>query len=119
VVTHGKLPFRTCFKFGRQRLKFKIVQPLTVHLSPSVFVHLLRVRADGFVGRCVSLFLSERDAMPRLRNFDTEPPSSYCYEFQPDHRLETPLTRTPPPICTFVPDSQTALIWRTVNAAND
>jgi hypothetical protein len=119
VVTHGKLPFRTCFKFGRQRLKFKIVQPLTVHLSPSVFVHLLRVRADGFVGRCVSLFLSERDAMSRLRNFDTEPPSSYCYEFQPDHRLETPLTRTPPPICTFVPDSQTALIWRTVNAAND
>jgi hypothetical protein len=119
VVTHGKLPFRTCFKFGRQRLKLKIVQPLTVHLSPPVFVHLLRVRADGFVGQCVSLFLSARDAMPRLRNFDTEPPSSYCYEFQPDHRLETPLTRTPPPICTFVPDSQTALIWRTVNAAND
>jgi hypothetical protein len=27
--------------------------------------------------------------MTRLRNFDTEPPSSYCYEFQPDNRLES------------------------------
>jgi hypothetical protein len=25
----------------------------------------------------------------RLRNFDTEPPSSYCYEFQPDNRLKS------------------------------
>jgi hypothetical protein len=33
--------------------------------------------------------------------------------------LETPLTRTPPPICTFAPGSQTALIWRAVGAAND
>jgi hypothetical protein len=57
--------------------------------------------------------------MPRLRNFDIEPPSSYCYELQPDHRLETPLTRTPPPICTFAPGSLIALIWRAVDAAND
>jgi hypothetical protein len=27
--------------------------------------------------------------MPRLRNFDTEPPSSYCYEFRSDNRLES------------------------------
>jgi hypothetical protein len=27
--------------------------------------------------------------MTRQRNFDTEPPSSYCYEFQPDNRLES------------------------------
>jgi hypothetical protein len=27
--------------------------------------------------------------MPHLRNFDTEPPPSYCYEFQPDNRLES------------------------------
>jgi hypothetical protein len=26
--------------------------------------------------------------MPRLRNFDTEPPCSYCYESQPNTRLE-------------------------------
>jgi hypothetical protein len=27
--------------------------------------------------------------LPRLRNFDTKPPSSYCYELQPEHRLES------------------------------
>lgn len=27
--------------------------------------------------------------MPRLRNFDTEPHHSYCYEFQSDNRLES------------------------------
>jgi hypothetical protein len=27
--------------------------------------------------------------MPRLRNFDTKPPPSYCYEFQPNDRLES------------------------------
>jgi hypothetical protein len=27
--------------------------------------------------------------MPHLRNFDTEPPSSYCYEFRSDNRLES------------------------------
>jgi hypothetical protein len=39
-------------------------------------------------GRCVFLFLN-RARTPRMRNFDTEPPSSYCYELQPDHRLES------------------------------
>ena len=37
----------------------------------------------------ISLVRSERDTMSRLRNFDTEPPSSYCYEFQSDNRLES------------------------------
>jgi len=27
--------------------------------------------------------------MPRLRNFDTEPYSSSCYEVEPDNRLES------------------------------
>ena len=27
--------------------------------------------------------------MPRLRNFDTEPRYSYCYEFRSDNRLES------------------------------
>jgi hypothetical protein len=38
-------------------------------------------------GRCVSLFL--RGLKPRVRNFDTEPPSSYRYELQLHHRLES------------------------------
>jgi hypothetical protein len=27
--------------------------------------------------------------MPRLRNFDTEPQCPYCYEAEPDNRLES------------------------------
>jgi hypothetical protein len=27
--------------------------------------------------------------MSRLRNFDTEPQSSYCYKVEPDNRLES------------------------------
>jgi hypothetical protein len=30
-----------------------------------------------------------RETNARVRNFDTEPPSSYCYELQPDLRLES------------------------------
>lgn len=68
----------------------------------------------------VFLLFDDNEAVKlRPRNFDTEPPCSCCHELQPDHRLETPLTRTPPPICTFAPGSQTALIWRAVGAAND
>ena len=37
--------------------------------------------------RCRVYFsiLKQRDAMPRLRNLDTVPRSSYRYEFQPAH----------------------------------
>ncbi|MGZ5025434.1 MAG: hypothetical protein ACXWBS_11275, partial [Chthoniobacterales bacterium] len=42
------------------------------------------------VGRCVSLLFEASEAgMPRLRNFDTQPRSSYCYEVEPDNRLES------------------------------
>src|SRR3981189_2188992 len=42
------------------------------------------------VGWCVSLlFKASVTRMPRLRNFDTRPPSSYCYEFRSDNRLES------------------------------
>jgi hypothetical protein len=34
--------------------------------------------------------------------------------FNPAITWKAALTRTPPPICTFAPGSQTALIWRTV-----
>jgi hypothetical protein len=70
-------------------------------------------------GRCVFLLFEYSAAwLPRPRNFDTRPLCSYCYELQPEHRLETSLTRTPPPICAFAQGSQTALIWRAVGAAN-
>jgi hypothetical protein len=52
----------------------------------------------------ISLVRSQRDEKRRaLRNFDTELPSSYCYEFQPEHRWKASLTCTPPPICTYAP----------------
>src|SRR6266702_410972 len=41
------------------------------------------------------------------------------YELSTQHRLETPLTYRPPPICTSALGSQTALVWRAVDAAND
>jgi hypothetical protein len=122
AVTHGKLSYYACFNFRRQRPKPEIVQSPAAHLNPSVpSVHLPRLqRLPGSSVATVLLLFDDNEAlMPRQRNFDTEPPCSCCHEFQPDHRLETPLTRTPPPICTFAPGSQTALIWRAVGAAND
>ena len=42
------------------------------------------------VGLCEYLLLKASEAQcPRLRNFDTELPSSYRYEAQPDPRLES------------------------------
>jgi hypothetical protein len=35
------------------------------------------------------LFKASEATMPHLRNFDTKPPSSYCYEFRCDNRLES------------------------------
>jgi hypothetical protein len=42
------------------------------------------------VGLCEYLLLKASEAQcPHLRNFDTELPSSYCYEFKSDNRLES------------------------------
>jgi hypothetical protein len=59
VVTHGKLPFRTRFKFGRQRLKFKIVQSLAgpqpaVFSPPSSFTRF----ASALTGSSADAYLS-------------------------------------------------------------
>jgi hypothetical protein len=56
--------------------------------------------------------------MPRLRNFDTEPPSSYCYEFQSDNRLESVANAHTAADLHVRPVSQTALVSRAVDAAN-
>ena len=61
-------------------------RPQPVCLSPLDPFHLRRVRC----GRPVRISLVEsRGVTPRSRNFDTELPSSYCYELQPDHRWES------------------------------
>jgi len=54
--------------------------------QPSRSVHLRR----GSCGCPVRISLVEpRGVTPRPRNFDTEPPSPYCYELQPDRRWES------------------------------
>jgi hypothetical protein len=70
----------------------KLFSRYAAHLSPYI-VNPLRCSAFGaavVVGWRVSLlFEASETRMPRLRNFDTEPPSSYCYEAQPEHRLKS------------------------------
>jgi hypothetical protein len=90
-ITPGKLSFHVCFKFSRPRPNIKIVQ------SPRRFVQPVRLNPPTCIafgvteaGRCASLlFEANETRMPRLRNFDTEPHSSYCYEVLPDNRLES------------------------------
>jgi hypothetical protein len=57
--------------------------------------------------------------MSRLRNFDTEPPFSYCYEFRSDNRLESVANVHPAADLHARPVPQTALVSRAVGAAND
>jgi hypothetical protein len=92
----------------------KTVRRSATHLNPSIVARsLLRHRRCGcrWLSR-ISLVREARPRMSRLRNFDTEPLSSYCYELQPYIARKASLTRAPPPICTSAPGSQTALIWR-------
>jgi hypothetical protein len=59
---------------------------LPAHFNPSAYFAFDAVVA----GWCVSLlFETNETRVPRLRNFDTDLPSSYCYEFQSDNRLES------------------------------
>ena len=88
---YGKLSLHVLFQFSRPRPNAKkLFSRYAAYLSPSV---LTRSRASPSAlagGWCVSLlFETNGTAMPRLRNFDTEPQSPYCYEVEPDNRLES------------------------------
>jgi hypothetical protein len=70
-------------------------------------------------GRCVSLLFEANEArMPRLRNLNTEPYSSYRYEVKPDNRLESVANAHTAADLHVRPVSQTALVSRAVDAAN-
>ena len=90
VIAHDKLSFHVCFKFSRQRPNIEIVQPQFRFVWPTRLpARVLRFRCCRR-GRCASLlFKANETRMPRLRNFDTEPHSSYCYEVDLDNRLES------------------------------
>jgi hypothetical protein len=57
--------------------------------------------------------------MPALRNFDTKPHSSYCYEVRSDNRLESVANAHTAADLHVRPVSQTALVSKTVGGAND
>jgi hypothetical protein len=120
VIAHGKLSYYTRFKFGRRRLNY-IVQPLRRLVQP-VRSNTFTCFAFGVVAvACFVSLLFEASGtfMTRLRNFDTEPPSSYCYEFQPDNRLESVANAHTAADLHVRPVSQTALVSRAVGVAND
>lgn len=76
----------------------------------------LRVQVPRFRNRrrmawCVSLlFEANETRMPRMRNFDTEPLSSYRYEVEPDNRLESVANAHTAADLHVRPVSQTALV---------
>src|SRR6266567_3421293 len=76
MIAHSKLSYHVCFKFSRSR-------PNTKNRS------VASPPRDCRLAVRISLVQSERGTMPHLRNFDTEPPPSYCYELRCDNRLES------------------------------
>ena len=57
--------------------------------------------------------------MPRLRNFDTEPRSPYCYEVEPGIRSESVANAHTAADLRVRPVSKTALVLKIVGAASD
>src|SRR6476661_1667130 len=90
AIRRGKLSFHVCLKFNRPRPNRKIVQPLRPVSRPVRSCPLRASPSALAVGWCASLlFETIETRLPRLRNFDTQPHSSYCYEVEPDNRLES------------------------------
>jgi len=88
AIAHGEVSLYVCFKFNRPRLKFNY--PAATPLRLARFNPSTCFASCAAVGSFrISHARSQRDANARLRNFDTKPPSSYCYEFRTDNRLES------------------------------
>jgi hypothetical protein len=80
--------FYACFKFSQQRLKLGIVPTLCRFVQPSNPFGCFALRFPAGLFR-TSLVQRAEHECPALRNFDTEPHSSYCYEVYSDNRLES------------------------------
>jgi hypothetical protein len=108
------------FKIRSATPETQIVQPLR-HSTQPAYSNPFTCLAFGAVvaGWCVSLlFKTNETQAPRLRNFDTDPPSSYYYEFSFDNRLESVANAHTAADLHVRPDPQTALVSRAVGAAN-
>jgi hypothetical protein len=100
---------------------FRTQQPFSCYaagLSRSFYLPL--TSPSTFFGRSyLSCSKPTRRECPALRNFDTEPQSSYRYEVRSDNRLESVANAHTAADLHVRPASQTALVSRTVGAAND
>jgi hypothetical protein len=67
----------------------QIIQSLRRFAQPVLTCPLASPSAPRSARFVFLLFEANETRTPRLRNFDTEPPSSYCYEFRSDNRLES------------------------------
>ena len=112
VIAHGKLSFQMYFKFSRRSLISNLFSRYaTPAARPFQPAHLLRFLLHSPGGWCVFLlFEANETRMPRLRNFDTEPHSPYCYEGYSDNRLESVANAHTAADLHVRPVSKTALV---------
>ena len=113
MIAHGKLSFPAILKFDRRRLKLNSFSRYAPPLRPHILTHSRAWPSALSGGWYVSLlFETNETRAPRLRNFDTDPPSSYCYEFQSDNRLESVANAHTAADLHVRPVSKTALVSR-------
>src|SRR3954463_11267807 len=115
MITHGKLSSHVRLNSAahvRRSKSFSVTLRLdcSSHLPTSL-------RPQPLVGS-VEVSLLVRTRMSRLRNFDTEPHSSYCYEVEPDNLLESVANAHTAADLHVRPVPLTALVSRAVDAAN-
>jgi hypothetical protein len=90
VIAHGKLPFHVMFQFQSAMPGIQNRPVVTPRSSARLSNPPACFALGALLGWLVRISLIRSETpMSRLRNFDTEPPSSYCYEFRPDNRLES------------------------------
>ena len=90
MITPGKC-HSSYFKIRSATPETQIVQPLRHSVQPAHSNPFTCFAFDAVVAgwRVSLLFEANETRVPRLRNFDTVPLSSYFYEFKPDNRLES------------------------------
>ena len=91
MIAHGKLSSHVCSNSAGNARTSKSFSRHAALFGPLVLTPSTYFASEAVaVGWRVSLlFEANETRMPRLRNFDTEPHSPYCYEVYSDNRLES------------------------------